>query len=151
MFSDHGLRQPRVVQWLWLAGPVAILTLSFCMSTLDDRQVSLPGLGVLPETCTLHTRLGIDCPGCGLTRSFIQLANADFQSAWQLNPLGPLLFVFVVLQVPLAIAKLAESRWSLAQRLILQRLVNWNQLLLIGLLISLMVRWCVRLATGELT
>ena len=43
---------------------------------------------------------GIDCPGCGLTRSFIRLVRGDVLGAWSFNPAGTLVFAVVVFQVP---------------------------------------------------
>lgn len=41
---------------------------------------------------------GIDCPGCGMQRSFIRLIEGDFMGSIQLYPaLLPLIFVFVFL------------------------------------------------------
>ena len=88
---------------LWLASSVVVLLLSWVMSTGDGRQVVLPGVGVIPETCTLHTRFGVDCPGCGLTRSFIHLAHGNLRAAWSLNPVSLPLFIFVASQIPLVL------------------------------------------------
>jgi len=43
---------------------------------------------------------GINCPGCGLTRSFISLAHGDVRSSWLYNPAGVFWFVAVALQIP---------------------------------------------------
>jgi hypothetical protein len=80
------------------------------MSVGPGREVFLPGVGTIPETCTLHARLGIDCPGCGLTRSFIHLAHGDLRAAWSLNPVGLLMFAFVAAQIPLVISLLWCNR-----------------------------------------
>jgi hypothetical protein len=128
------------------------------MSTGSERTVSLPGVGVLPETCTLHTRLGMDCPGCGLTRCFIHLAHGRFALAWGVNPVGILLFIYVGLQIPLALAVLTSKQCSqltsqqpspgTARRL--QRLIPWNEKAAILLLLALLLQWIVRLTFGKL-
>ncbi len=139
------LPHPASAYWVWLTIPTAILLLASIMTTGSDRQVSLPGLGVLPETCTLHSRFGIDCPGCGLTRTFIHLAHGNLDAAWTLNPVGSLLFVFVLAQIPLAIGSLSKNRSFRAVQRIMERVTPWNQILLIGLLVALLVQWIVRL------
>ena len=173
----------RLSYWLWLAGSFAVLLLSWIMSIGDGRQVVLPGVGVLPEICTLHTRFGVDCPGCGLTRSFIHLAHGNLRAAWTLNPIGLLLFVFVASQIPLVL----NLMWSQAakERIIesslvqvetspaecgnqldasphnvtlpnverirqvwLGRWVQWNQWMMLGLMLALVFQWIVNLTMG---
>ena len=35
--------------------------------------------------CPIHALLGIDCPGCGITRLFLALFMGDFKSAFHAN------------------------------------------------------------------
>lgn len=52
------------------------------------------GLGV--PLCMLKLHFGIDCPGCGITRSLSCSVRGMWQDAWQYNPFGlPLLGVLV--------------------------------------------------------
>jgi hypothetical protein len=44
--------------------------------------------------------LGVSCPGCGLTRSFIYLARGDWQQAWREHRLGWLVAALVAFQFP---------------------------------------------------
>ncbi len=136
----------KVAGLIWLLGTAGILAIACLMTVGSDRQVLLPGLDrPIPETCAMHTRFGIDCPGCGLTRSFIHLAHGDVQSAWRLNPASLLVFAFVASQIPLALAHLLAvpgrffSTWTW-----------WNERALILLLIVLFVQWLWRLMTGDL-
>jgi Protein of unknown function (DUF2752) len=47
-------------------------------------------------TCPLKKYLHIECPGCGLQRSFIALLNGDVRTSLQLYPATlPLLFLMV--------------------------------------------------------
>lgn len=45
---------------------------------------SLLGHGVCPS----RELLGLPCPGCGLTRSILLLAQGRFRESWQLQPFG---------------------------------------------------------------
>lgn len=45
-----------------------------------------------PLFCPLRTLTGIPCPGCGLTRSFLAIAQGNFAEAISYNVLGPILF-----------------------------------------------------------
>ena len=90
---------------IWLLGSLFILIAAGLLQHDDGREVLLPWLGIpLPETCTTRGRFGIECPGCGLTRCFIHLADGEFATAWDLHPVGVLIFAFTIVQVPLALA-----------------------------------------------
>ncbi|QDU97080.1 DUF2752 domain-containing protein [Lignipirellula cremea] len=83
---------------------VVVLTLSFLLHTPPGErteQVFLPGTAwPLPELCVYKRLMGWDCPGCGLTRSFISLAHGDFRRAWLFNPGGILLYGMAIVQIP---------------------------------------------------
>lgn len=46
-----------------------------------------------PLRCPLLTLTGIPCPGCGLTRSFVAIAQGNWSEAISYHGLGPVLFV----------------------------------------------------------
>src|SRR5262245_30195969 len=87
-----------------------IILLAICSSVLfgaallsvrDRSQVVLPILQFpVPELCMMRRMVGIDCPGCGLTRCFISLAHGDLPTAWSYNPAGLWLFLIMAFQVP---------------------------------------------------
>ncbi len=169
-----GIRQDvppasRLEYWgyaLWFVGPLCVMLLAATMSVGPGRTVSLPGIGQLPETCTLHTRLGIDCPGCGLTRSFIHLAHGRVQAAWNLNPVALFMFAYVAWQIPLALVSLWAAvalgkahrqgvPTNISELEQAPRLSGWvsswtryNQWLLVGLMLALLLRWGVYLVSG---
>jgi hypothetical protein len=104
----------------------------------------------MPETCGLRLQFGLDCPGCGLTRSFIHLAHGEWYQAWQLHWMGSLLFLYTLVQIPLAIAyawqPYTQAKWAKAWPAI----VSLNERLLLGLLALLAVRWVYKLLSGDL-
>lgn len=53
----------------------------------------------LPPSCTMKTLTGYDCPGCGLTRSFVSLAHGNIVRAFTFNFAGPLLFSLMAFQL----------------------------------------------------
>jgi hypothetical protein len=74
---------------------------AFVLSVRAHTQVVLPIVGIpLPELCMMRRFAGADCPGCGMTRSFISLAHGDLASAWSYNPAGLWLFAILALQIP---------------------------------------------------
>ena len=55
-------------------------------------QVTLPGGGSLGGLCWFRAVFHVDCPFCGMTRSFVALAHGDASAAFRFHPAGPLLF-----------------------------------------------------------
>jgi hypothetical protein len=50
--------------------------------------------------CCLFRRLaGVDCPGCGITRSAMALLKGDVSEAFRLHPAGPLVVALIALIV----------------------------------------------------
>jgi hypothetical protein len=85
-----------------LAVSSVVLSLSLLLSTSGPEQVIVPVLNLpLPGLCMTKTLLGLDCPGCGMTRCFISIAHGDLAAAWSFNPAGLLFFGLVVSQLPL--------------------------------------------------
>jgi hypothetical protein len=56
--------------------------------------------------CIVKKTTGIDCPGCGLTRSFIYLCHGNISDSFRLHPLGPIIFLFFCLMLLNRVAKL---------------------------------------------
>ena len=86
-----------------------VLGLAAMMSIGNEDRVFLPGLAApLPELCTLQRLWGLECPGCGLTRSFIALANGHWRAAWSYNPAGAWLFAIMAFQLPYRVVQLVR-------------------------------------------
>lgn len=49
-----------------------------------------------PTVCWLRGWAGIECPFCGMTRSFVATAGGDLGAAAHMHPGGPLLFAFML-------------------------------------------------------
>ena len=93
-----------------------------------------------------RTLLGVRCPGCGLTRSFIHLAEGDWRAAWQCHRLGGLLAAVIIFQIPYRLLALRRpetapisSRWQSGLGIVLIALliVNWLADVVMGRLPSL--------------
>lgn len=132
----------RSFQWLALGASCAAIALAAILQTGRDDRVAFSGLPQypLPPTCMSRQWLGVPCPGCGLTRSFVHLAHGRWESAWSAHRLGFVLAAIVALQVPYRVALLAGCRpWFGARAsgwLILMLLIalggNWFWNLLVG-------------------
>ena len=101
--SLHPARRPttlsdRLELLLW----VGVLALAFATPPTDIHgEPNAPlmawfeasGAGGL---CFYKQATGYDCGGCGLTRAFVQLGHGHPRVALALNPLAPLLFLWVL-------------------------------------------------------
>lgn len=79
-----------------------VVVIAVTLQTRSDQRVEfawLPGVP-MPQTCASRIIFDVDCPGCGLTRSFIALAAGDFSNAFQQNRTGWLLAVALLIQFP---------------------------------------------------
>ena len=90
---------------------VAVLSAS-CVLDVEGRQrVIWPIFDLpLPATCTFRSVMGIDCPGCGLTRCFVSLGHGQLLEAWRYNPVGLLLYACAAAQVPYRLVQLWRIR-----------------------------------------
>jgi hypothetical protein len=142
------MRRPdELLHWVLLALCVSALGLSLILRVDEQQTVTLRLSGSpLPSICTFKRLLGVDCPGCGLTRSFISLAHGDVRSAWKFNPAGPLFFAIVLFQLPYR----ALQIWRLRRGLQELRLVALDAWCLWLLAAALMAQWIVLTAARAL-
>ena len=126
-----------------LLGACLVIAASLVFDVRSDQRVILPwtpGLP-LPVSCLSKTLLHVNCPGCGLTRSFIHLAHGRFAQSVALHRLGWLLALTVLLQLPYRIFALFGPRTDPLGRCF----PHWFGIMLIVLLI---VNWAVNLVLG---
>ncbi len=74
-------------RWKFLS--LFVLLSIFVFSTL----VSLKQVGSIP-LCLFKFLTQLDCPGCGLVRSFISISHGHLLQAVRYNAMGPLLYLF---------------------------------------------------------
>jgi hypothetical protein len=67
--------------------------------------------------CLFKYLTHLDCPGCGLTRSFLAMARLDVTQAVKFNAAGPLLYLFFVFTLVERAGALFDSQ--------LKRRVRW--------------------------
>jgi len=65
---------------------VSIIILPLFLLGFLLARFAAPIFNLLPA-CTFRTLSGIPCPGCGVTRAGLALANGELFSAFALNPL----------------------------------------------------------------
>lgn len=96
----------RPADWFVVAVGGAILGASLGLAVLAGRGID-PLAGV--DLCWSRILLHRDCPGCGLTRSFVALAGGRLGRAVACNPTGPVLFGTILLSTLLHGARLAGA------------------------------------------
>ena len=108
---DHeALRRNHHRNMLILCTTVVILALT--LQTRADQRVEfawLPGVP-MPESCASRSIFDIECPGCGLTRSFIAIARGSLSAAFQQNRTGWLLACGLLIQFPYRVWMLYHVR-----------------------------------------
>ena len=126
----------------WALAASTILILASAMNVGDHRAVFFPGFSQrVPETCAAYRFFGVNCPGCGLTRTFIHAAHGELAAAMDLNPIGLLAFAFTVIQIPIGIWQVCSGR----RGSFLKRWPQWNEWGLACLLCALCIQWLLRL------
>jgi hypothetical protein len=96
---------------LWIAGIVVVLSVIFDVSP-DRERIFVRGFPniEMPGTCPSREIFHMDCPGCGLTRSFVFLAHGNLRASWQMHRLGWLMALAILGQVPYRILCLRRGR-----------------------------------------
>ncbi len=132
--------QDATLDWVILAVACGILVLAAILDTRGGTQVVIPVLGLpLPELCYARRWLGMECPGCGLTRSFIAMMHGDLADAWRYNAAGFLIFVAVVCQIPYRGWHLSHQRFGTsAPRL------AWLAWIWVAIGAALVIQWIAR-------
>src|SRR5262245_43075202 len=96
--SDDQVRHHRVV----LTVACAVCALAFALTVRPDGRVVVRGFPQypLPPSCASRSLLGLKCPGCGLTRSVVDVAQGQWRASWRDHRLGGLIAAVIVLQIP---------------------------------------------------
>lgn len=108
---------------------------------LRGKGVALPVIGMLPDICMWQRCLGIDCPGCGLTRCFVAIAHGQLSKAWHFNPAGFLIFAVLLYQLPfraVQIWRIGHGRPEYHHSIWMVSLTAWT------ILVAVVVQWAWR-------
>jgi hypothetical protein len=89
-----------------------VLMLSFAL-TIRESRVACAGLD-MPMLCGSRALFGIECPGCGLTRSFVALADGNLIQSLEFHRVGWLIFLTLACQIPYRWYRLYELRSKVA-------------------------------------
>jgi len=88
--------------WVSDAFTLGLSTLIIGLAVVMTPSTGFLHLGPLeiPELCTWRRWFGISCPGCGMTRSFVFMGHGQPLAAWDMNKIGPFLFLAIASQIP---------------------------------------------------
>lgn len=116
-----------------------VIVAAAMLEVLPNERVAVRGLASypLPHLCMSRLLYGFSCPGCGLTRSFIHLAHADWRAAWHVHRCGWLLAALVVAQIPYRALVLARLMRPISARV--------AQCLSFAILSVLVLNWALSL------
>lgn len=56
----------------------------------------LPPDKIIFQICSFKNITGLPCPGCGLTRSVINISHLNFFRAFRLNPMGYFIYLILI-------------------------------------------------------
>ncbi len=89
--------------YVWVFVVTSIFLVALILKPVADTQAELAVAGtsiVLPGLCQFKRMFGRDCPGCGMTRSFMYIARFQPTKAWAIQPVGTLLAFFLAASIP---------------------------------------------------
>jgi uncharacterized protein DUF2752 len=126
----------------WMLGTsLFVLCAAFLLQMSESGTVHVAGLNFsLPPLCGSRAFFNVDCPACGLTRSFVALAAGDWQSSVRYHRLGWIIALAVIGQIPYRLLALRELREN---KMVQRTWPFWLGNLLIAMLI---VNWLLRLS-----
>lgn len=90
----------------------AIVASALVFRVPKNDRVELAGWeGVpMPSMCLSKSLFGVECPGCGLTRSLLCFFHGDFANSLALHRMGWVMAVAVLLQFPYRITALVRKQ-----------------------------------------
>ena len=147
MFGEFGRRIPADPgthkAYLFIVGVMVIAP--FFLTIPSERQSGIAVAGVqLPSTCPSQRFFHTQCPGCGLTHSFVQLTHGHLRDSIRWNRVGIPLFLYFLFQLVLRVRILARPETIHAPlALALQHYLSW------GVAAMLMLNWVTGLWLGS--
>ena len=131
-------REPVAPHLVILVACVSLLLVAMLLTPAPNKETSLRiGGRAVPTLCVLKQASGIPCPGCGLTRSLVAAANADWGGSLSHHRIGILVLVYMLLQAFTRIAWLGLP----GRREKLARYCRLLDLSLIPILVLIFINW----------
>lgn len=133
---DRRREQLREHHWTMLLLSMAVIVCALLLRPQSSDRLAFIGWpdAPLPELCVSRSLFGIECPGCGLTRSFCALARGDLAGSLGFHRVGWLLALAVVLQMPYRIYELIRPGSGVWRR-------TWSCWFGYSLIAALVINW----------
>lgn len=130
-------REPTAPHLVILAASLSILLSALLLIPAEPGDSLRIGENALPNICLLRQTSGLPCPGCGLTRSLVSAAHADWARSLTHHRMGLLILGYLILQ------SLARIAWLGLPRLRERIAVTCRALdvSLVPLLLLLVLNW----------
>jgi hypothetical protein len=127
--------------WEMIVIALIVVVMAYLLCVRTDGRVAFRGFNgwVLPESCMSYSVFGVSCPGCGLTRSIIELSRGHFASSLHYHRLGWLMALAIVLQLPYRWLSLRLGRPPLGT--MLPKAFGYS--LIAGLVVNWLLRWLI--------
>ena len=131
----------------WIASIVVVAGVARSLHFDPPRGIRLPWSDQpLPELCGSQRWFGADCPGCGLTRSFVLSAQGRWPEAWQIHPAGTATFGLLIGLLPYRL----WQGWRIATGHRPRSTTTAEMLILAALTGSHLIWWVARTGHGLL-
>lgn len=116
---------------------LASLALARGLASASPAAVHLAG-HELPVVCPSRLLFGVNCPGCGMTRSVLLTLGGDLRGALSVNPAGPVLVVALVL---IAVQLIVASRPTGGSIPVKRRLLPWASVYGVVVASVMIIQW----------
>lgn len=125
--------------FLWIGAICGLFVIASLLTPIDQTShLAVAGTSLqLPDLCQFKYFLGSDCPGCGMTRSFVYAAHFRWADAWAVQPVGTMLAFFLAATAVHRTYQVA--RWRLGKQVRLT--TTYEASAAIGLAILAYARW----------
>lgn len=126
--------------WELLSICLVAVVAAFLLDVRDDRcVVGRVGSGfALPPLCASRAIFGVDCPGCGLTRSIVHLAHRRWHESFAAHRLGWLMGLAILLQLPYRTICLLRADGNPVPRFI-------RRTFTVSVVVALLGNWAVKM------
>lgn len=132
-----GLSRERLKTGLGGVALLAALALARGLATASPAAVRVAGRE-LPVICPSRLLFGVNCPGCGMTRSVLLTLGGDLWGALDVNPAGPVLVAALIL---LAAQLLFAASVSEGGASVKRRLLSWASVYGVVVASVMLIQW----------
>lgn len=132
-----GLSRERLLSGLTGGALLVSMALARALAEATPAAVHVAG-HALPVICPSRLLFGVNCPGCGMTRSVLMTLGGDLRGALNVNPAGPFLVVALIL---LAAQLLFAARVREESPSVTRRLRPWASLYGVVVVSVMLIQW----------